>query len=190
MFRKFLPAGFIGLLVLCGHDFRAEAQDDHYWAQQFGATGTLMGGAMVGGVNDNSAVFYNPAAFVYPPSYLDSANYGSLIDSYLHVESAARPVLNVGIGYSQVIYKRLTLLLGAFTDFSSYEQPAEVNELLHGFGSGDMYHLSTGLSYQQKKHTISLGFSYAFTPSENVPPYAVINQTPDFTEKARLSAQS
>ena len=130
------------------------------------------------------------APFVYPPAYLDSTNYQPLIDNYLHVEYAARPVLNIGIGYSQVIYKKLTLLLGAFTDFSSYDQPAEADELLNGFGGFDIYHLSTGLTYRREKQSISLGFSYAFTPSENIPPYTVINQTPDFTGNARLSAYS
>ena len=41
------------------------AQDNHYWSQQFGAKSTLMGGAMIGGVRDNSAIFYNPGAFAF-----------------------------------------------------------------------------------------------------------------------------
>jgi hypothetical protein len=128
--------------------------------------------------------------FVYPPSYLDSAKYKPLIDNYLHVEMAARPVLNIGIGFSQEVYKKLTLLMGACTDFSSYDQPKEANELLHGFGGFDAYHFSTGLSYHRQKQAITLGFSYALTPSKKVPPYAIINQTPDFTDKAILSAHS
>jgi hypothetical protein len=42
------------LSVLLAFSGQAAAQDDHYWAQQYAALGTLMGGAMVGGVNDNS----------------------------------------------------------------------------------------------------------------------------------------
>ncbi|MBZ0137272.1 MAG: hypothetical protein K8I27_12975 [Planctomycetes bacterium] len=37
------------------------AQDNHYWTHQFGTRASLMGGAVVGGVNDTSAVYYNPA---------------------------------------------------------------------------------------------------------------------------------
>jgi hypothetical protein len=128
--------------------------------------------------------------FVYPPSYLDSMNYQPLIENYLHVEMATRPVLNVGIGFSRVVYKTLTLLMGASTDFSSYDQPAEANELLHGFGGFDVYHFSAGLSYRKQKQSITLGFSYAFSPSKRVPPYSIINQTPEFTDNALLSANA
>ncbi|MDB5229015.1 MAG: long-chain fatty acid transport protein [Bacteroidota bacterium] len=34
---------------------------NHYWLQQFGAENTLLGGAVVGGVSDNAAMYYNPA---------------------------------------------------------------------------------------------------------------------------------
>lgn len=37
------------------------AQDNHYWTHQFGTRASLMGGAVLGGVNDTSAVYYNPA---------------------------------------------------------------------------------------------------------------------------------
>ena len=128
--------------------------------------------------------------FLYPTSYLDSADIKPLIDSYLHVENASRPVLNAGIGISQAVFKQFTLLLGAYTDFTSYEKPVEADELLHGSGSFDIYHLSIGSSYHKQKHTVTLGFSYAITPSEQIPPYAIINQTPEVTSTARLTARS
>lgn len=58
------------LLVNC-----IEAQN-HYWAQQYGAENTLLGGAVVGGVSDNSAMYYNPArlGFVESPKISISAN--------------------------------------------------------------------------------------------------------------------
>ena len=40
----------------------AQAQDGHYWTNQFGNRARLLGGAVVGGVRDVSAVIYNPGA--------------------------------------------------------------------------------------------------------------------------------
>jgi hypothetical protein len=128
--------------------------------------------------------------FVYPTSYLDSVNLKPVIESYLHVENASRPVLNAGIGFSQKVFKHFTLLLGAHTDFTSYDKPPEADQLLHGSGGFNIYHFCTGSSYHKQKHTITVGFSYAVTPSEHIPPYTIINQTPEFTEKALLSARS
>jgi len=127
--------------------------------------------------------------FVYPTSYSDSADYKPMIDSYMHVEIATRPVLNAGIGFSREIYKNLTILLGASTDFSSYEDTKEANEMLSGFGSFDIYHLATGFSYSLVKQSVTLGFTYAFSPSENIPPYTVINQGPA-ADEAHLSSYS
>ena len=39
-----------------------QAQQHHYWNAQFGARSSLMGGAVIAGANDNSAIYYNPAA--------------------------------------------------------------------------------------------------------------------------------
>ncbi|MGD8700654.1 MAG: hypothetical protein PVJ43_15265, partial [Gemmatimonadales bacterium] len=38
----------------------AQAQDSHYWTLQFGPRSSLLGGAVIGSVNDVSATFYNP----------------------------------------------------------------------------------------------------------------------------------
>ena len=53
--------GFV-LVIICIFSLAGYPQDNHYWSQQFGARATLMGGAMIGGVRDNSAIFYNPGA--------------------------------------------------------------------------------------------------------------------------------
>ena len=49
---------------------------NHYWAQQYGAENTLLGGAVVAGVADNSAMYYNPArlGFIESPKISISAN--------------------------------------------------------------------------------------------------------------------
>jgi hypothetical protein len=127
---------------------------------------------------------------VYPISYLDSAGLQPVIASYLHVENASRPVFNAGIGLSWRISKQFTVLMGACTDFTSYGKPPEADELLHGSGGFDIYHFNIGSSYHKQKHTVTVGFSYAITPSEHIPPYTIINQTPEFTEKALLTGRS
>ncbi len=52
------------------------SQEHHYWSHQFGSRSALMGGAVVGGVRDTSAGFYNPGAlgFVGESSFSVSAN--------------------------------------------------------------------------------------------------------------------
>lgn len=41
------------------------AQDAHYWSNEYGSRSALMGGAVVGGVRDTSAGFYNPGALAF-----------------------------------------------------------------------------------------------------------------------------
>jgi hypothetical protein len=50
--------------------------EHHYWSKTFGSRASLMGGAIVGGVRDTSAGFYNPGAlgFVEESSFSVSAN--------------------------------------------------------------------------------------------------------------------
>ena len=43
----------------------AVSQETHYWAQQQGSISTLMGGASVASVRDNSSIFYNPGAMAF-----------------------------------------------------------------------------------------------------------------------------
>jgi hypothetical protein len=52
------------------------AQDAHHWTEQFGARGDLLGGLIVGAVDDPSAAFYNPGALglVDQPAFLITAN--------------------------------------------------------------------------------------------------------------------
>ena len=40
----------------------AAAQDSHYWTLQYGPRSSLLGGAVIGSVDDVSATFYNPGA--------------------------------------------------------------------------------------------------------------------------------
>jgi hypothetical protein len=52
----------LALLPLVVAAAPARAQDTHYWSIQYGPIGQLVGGQLIGGVNDLSATFYNPGA--------------------------------------------------------------------------------------------------------------------------------
>lgn len=66
----------INAFVLLLLNASATHAQNHYWSQQYGAENTLLGGAVVGGVTDNSAMFYNPArlGFIESPKISISAN--------------------------------------------------------------------------------------------------------------------
>jgi hypothetical protein len=46
------------IILLCNNTIFA--QDTHYWTNQFGPRGSILGNAIIGGVKDNSSIFYNP----------------------------------------------------------------------------------------------------------------------------------
>lgn len=62
----------ISLIIGITCALSAWAQDAHYWTNQYGTKAALLGGAVVGGIKDNSAVYYNPAAL----SFIDTASIG------------------------------------------------------------------------------------------------------------------
>ncbi len=51
---------------------------NNYWSQQYGSRSSLMGGAVVGGVQDNSALYYNPGGI----AYIDSAHLNVSANAY------------------------------------------------------------------------------------------------------------
>ena len=50
------------ILLICMVTSSLYAQDSHYWTQQFGTRSALLGGAVLGGAEDNTMIYYNPGA--------------------------------------------------------------------------------------------------------------------------------
>ncbi len=50
------------ILIICMVTSSLYAQDSHYWTQQFGTRSALLGGAVLGGAEDNTMIYYNPGA--------------------------------------------------------------------------------------------------------------------------------
>ncbi len=54
------------------------SQEHHYWSKQFGSRSALMSGAVVGGVRDTSAGFYNPGAL----GFLEASTFSASGNGY------------------------------------------------------------------------------------------------------------
>ena len=65
MARKPTNALAVFALLLSAPD--AYAQDAHYWTLQYGPRSSLLGGAVIGSVDDISATYYNPGALGMAP---------------------------------------------------------------------------------------------------------------------------
>ena len=57
---KFISVFFFLLFAIV-----TSGQDYHYWSEQYGGEASLLGGAALAGMGDNSSVFYNPAAMAF-----------------------------------------------------------------------------------------------------------------------------
>lgn len=67
MNKKILFAVVSGLTVYLFLGLHIYSQN-HYWSQQYGPRSSMLGGTVVGGVRDNSALYYNPGAFGFVES--------------------------------------------------------------------------------------------------------------------------
>ncbi|THD69726.1 hypothetical protein E7Z59_05200 [Robertkochia marina] len=60
MRKKYMYRLFLVLIFMVWCPLRG--QDTHYWTNQFGTRSALMSGAVVGGIFDNTMIYYNPGA--------------------------------------------------------------------------------------------------------------------------------
>jgi hypothetical protein len=128
--------------------------------------------------------------FVYPSTLANSSGMQEKMDQFLYVGNAARPVFNIGLGFSQALWKKLDLLAGAHTDFSSYQSTSDSKKSVHGTGVWDLYYLSTGFSYHQQRQSITLGFTYGFSPKMQIQPIAIVNPGTSPETMASMFSQS
>lgn len=75
------------LLILLAFlsSFYLSAQDSHYWSQQFGTRSALLSGAVLGGTNDNTMIYYNPGGL------------GLLDDSSISINANAYRISNIKV---------------------------------------------------------------------------------------------
>lgn len=103
--RSFAPAA--ALLVTLACPALGAAQDAHYWTYGYGPVGQLTEGVLVGGVNDLSAVFYNPAAcaLMDEPRFVLTLN--SIELANVEVPGAA----GEGLDFDQVVFDVVPAML-------------------------------------------------------------------------------
>ena len=78
MMKKSKPVTLVAFLIVSFFSAGTVSQENHYWTNQFGARSALMSGAVVGGVRDTSAGFYNPGAL----GFLNSATFSVTGNAY------------------------------------------------------------------------------------------------------------
>lgn len=71
------------------------AQDTHYWTYRYGTKAVLMGGAAVGGLEDNTSVIYNPALLSQVKSTSVSINSNAYQVVSITAKNGAGPRLDV-----------------------------------------------------------------------------------------------
>ncbi|XXF79822.1 hypothetical protein P2318_08720 [Myxococcaceae bacterium GXIMD 01537] len=74
--RLRLAMGLVGVALAACLPGAAWAQSSHYWSNQFGNRSRLLSGAVIGSVDDLSAVYYNPGALALleKPQFLLAGN--------------------------------------------------------------------------------------------------------------------
>ncbi|MUP45617.1 hypothetical protein E0K83_07635 [Gramella sp. BOM4] len=80
--KKFIPL----FLLLCLGNI--QAQDTHYWTQQFGTRSALLSGAVLGGTNDNTMIYYNPGGLGFLDNSSVSINASAYSFGNITVENA------------------------------------------------------------------------------------------------------
>jgi hypothetical protein len=106
------------------------AQDTHYWTQQFGTRSSLMGGAVVGRVMDNSSIFYNPACL----ALVDTSSVSINADLYQLEKTRIENALGNQKDFNHDNFKNLPLL---FSGIISTHNPGL--KIGYGFASSVDY---------------------------------------------------
>ncbi len=143
------------IIVCCLYSCMHVAAQNNYWAQQYGAQSSLLGGAVVAGVRDNSAMYYNPGAlgFIEHPTLTINANVYQL--DYVNLKNGAgtgidmnsiRPVIYPQLVSGLVTFKKLPRLKMAYglltryrNDLKTYAQNQGYFELIPSSGGADFF---------------------------------------------------
>ena len=113
MMRKSQNRKLISFLFLSFIFFTVESQENHYWTNQFGPTSTFLGGAVTGGVRDNSLIFYNPGAAAFTSQFNLSLQSDALYNQNIYVRNGAGTSINVHFNRFESVPQLFALTYGS-----------------------------------------------------------------------------
>ncbi len=79
------------------------SQDTHYWTNQYGPRGSILGNAIIGGVKDNSAIYYNPGFLALVDSNNISVNANFYQFDALKIKDGAGIGIDLKSGQTQIL---------------------------------------------------------------------------------------
>jgi hypothetical protein len=186
MNRSFL---IIAVLASCT---RGLAQDTHYWTQQFGTRSALLGGAVVGGSSDNTAIYYNPGGLAFMDTAsisitgnlysfekfriqnalgnqadFKSSNIGSVPLLVSGMFPSRHPKFKIGYGIFQPVgfdFKAVARLDGSYPIVDDTESPGDEESIFQRNVNSNVKEVmvALGLAYKLSE-TFSIGLSNLFT---------------------------
>ncbi len=89
------------------------AQDAHYWTMQYGPTPSLLGGAVIGSVNDVSATYYNPGALRFADNLALAVSTNVFETKRISLENGGGDGVDLGTSRTGL---RPSMIAGTLTD--------------------------------------------------------------------------
>ena len=153
--------------------FRNYAQfNSYYWSHQYGAKGQLLNGAVIASCDDESAIFYNPAAMSLNEEFgislsLISPNYGSISTSNLFGKGTSFKDGGIGLSpgllaarFSPFGSKRIQV---GFCSFTRYKSGLQYRDRIVDNTTDGTSNVFTGyLNFESKLDESWLGFGISY----------------------------
>ncbi len=177
-----LRAALLALVLGCALPAPALAQSTNYWSNQFGNRARLLGGSVVGSVEDLSAVYYNPGvlALLDDPQFLLAGNVYQLTS--LSVQDGLGQGRDIGssrlVGVAPLFAGRLRLgflgkhrLAYTFLTRQSVDLRLEERSPLGGedlFGIADLRFTTGDVRLEQSLGEYWAGLSWSYPLTEHI----------------------
>jgi len=88
------------------------------------------------------------------------------------LKDSRKRIFNINLGWEIVINEKFRYLGGLRTNFNFNEQPADYTSPRLHFSYFDIYHITNGLKINVKRSNFTMGFDYAFSYNDGLPPLA------------------